>query len=87
MTLAPALASKVQAGDTLFVFARASDGPRMPLAMLHKQVKDLPLEFVLDDRMAMTPEMRLSSATRGLFGAGGARPRGLKVEIAEVVVA
>lgn len=51
--LAPELASKVSPGDTLFVFARAAEGPRMPVAVLRAQAKDLPLEFRLDDRSSM----------------------------------
>jgi cytochrome c-type biogenesis protein CcmH len=58
--LASALAAKAAPEDTLFIVARASEGPRMPLAILRKQVKDLPVEFALDDAMAMTPETRLS---------------------------
>ncbi len=60
VTLAPALQSKVAADDTVFIVARAADGPRMPLAVLRRQVKDLPLRFSLDDSMAMTPTTKIS---------------------------
>lgn len=67
--LAPALASKVEPTDTVFIFAHAANGPRMPLAILRRQVRDLPIEFALDDSMAMTPQMKLSSFPQVVIGA------------------
>ena len=67
--LAPALAAKVEPGDTVFIFARAVDGPRMPLAILRRQARDLPITFTLDDSMAMTPQMKLSSFPKVVVGA------------------
>jgi cytochrome c-type biogenesis protein CcmH len=67
--LSPALKAKVAPTDTVFVFARAAEGPRMPLAILRRQVKDLPIEFALDDSMAMAPNMKLSSFSEVVVGA------------------
>ena len=64
VTLAPALAAKVQAGDTVFVFARAIDGPRIPLAVLRARGQDLPLAFSLDDSLAINPELKISGASQ-----------------------
>ncbi len=59
--LAPALAAKVAPGDTVFIFARAEKGPRMPLAILSVKASELPYRFSLDDSNAMAPGMNLSS--------------------------
>jgi len=63
VTLAPALASKAQPGDTLYVYARPVDGSRMPLAVLRGHASDLPLNFTLDDSLAISPELKLSGAS------------------------
>jgi len=68
--LDPALQAKVAATDTVYIFARSADGGRKPpLAILRKQVKDLPLAFTLDDSMSMVPGLNLSSATSFIVGA------------------
>jgi len=60
--ISPALATKVALTDTVFIFARAVDGPRVPLAVLRIAAKDLPKEFTLDDSMGMAPGAKLSGA-------------------------
>lgn len=67
--LDPALRAKVADTDTVFIFARAAQGPRFPLAVLRKQVKDLPLSFALDDSMSMSPQAKLSGYAQVVVGA------------------
>jgi cytochrome c-type biogenesis protein CcmH len=62
VTIAAALRGKVSPNDTLFVFARAVNGPKMPLAVLRIPVPGAwPYNFTLTDQMAMAPGMNLSS--------------------------
>jgi cytochrome c-type biogenesis protein CcmH len=69
ITLAPALAARAAPGDTVFIFARSPQGGRAPLAIQRRQVKDLPIDVTLDDSMAMSPAMRLSTVTQVIIGA------------------
>lgn len=60
VTLSSKLAATVQPGDVLFVFARAEEGPRMPLAAKRARVADLPLRFEFDDSMALAGGKKIS---------------------------
>ena len=62
VSVAPQVASKVDGAATLFVFARAANGPRVPLAVVRASASKLPMNFTLDDSQAMAPDMKLSRA-------------------------
>jgi cytochrome c-type biogenesis protein CcmH len=67
--LAPSLRSKLAAGDSLYVYARAESGPPMPLAVTRIDPHALPATVTLTDAMAMTPQLNLSSASKVFVGA------------------
>ena len=89
--ISPDLVSQVSPDDTVFVFARAVSGPRMPLAVVRKQVRDLPFSFTLDDSMAMMPQMKLSnfpqvSVSARISRSGNAMPQAGDL-VSEAIVA
>ncbi|TCV89501.1 c-type cytochrome biogenesis protein CcmI [Sulfurirhabdus autotrophica] len=61
VVLSPSLVSKASPSDKVFVYARALNGTKMPLAIIEKQVKDLPFKFTLTDDMAMMAQLKLSN--------------------------
>jgi cytochrome c-type biogenesis protein CcmH len=58
--IAPELAADIPADATVFITARAPNGPPMPLAVIKRAASELPFEVVLDDTLAMSPQHRLS---------------------------
>lgn len=69
VSLSPALQAQTAPEDSVFVFARAAEGPPMPLAVVRRKVRDLPLDVTLDDSMAMMAGRKLSSFERIVIGA------------------
>jgi len=69
VSLSSEMQDKVDPDTTLFIYARASEGPPMPLAVHKGLAKDLPVTVTLDDSMAMMPQMSLSSFPKVIVGA------------------
>ena len=61
VSLSPEAASRVQAEDTVFIFAKESPEHRMPVVALRKRVADLPFDFILTDKEMMVPESSLGN--------------------------
>lgn len=69
VSLSPDAQRAVAAGDTVFVFAREPNGPRIPVAIFRTSVGALPAEFRLDDAASMTADRRISRFENVLVGA------------------
>jgi cytochrome c-type biogenesis protein CcmH len=73
------LKKQVKPDDIVFVFARAANGPPMPLAVLRAKAADLPIQFSLNDSMAMAQGMTVSAhpkvvVTARISKSGSAKP-------------
>lgn len=78
--IAPALAGKLDPSATVFIFARATQGPPMPLAIVRTTARDLPYTYRLDDSSALMPDHKLSQASEVVLVArvsksGDAKPQ------------
>jgi cytochrome c-type biogenesis protein CcmH len=60
VSLDEGLKAQTQPEDTVFIYAQALSGPKMPLAIIRKKVADLPVAVSLSDADAMMPSMKLS---------------------------
>lgn len=91
VSLDPALLEKISPDDTVFIFARATQGPRMPLAIVRKQASELPVKVTLDDSTAMSLATKLSKFNQVIIGArisksGDAMPRSGDMQGSSTVV-
>lgn len=69
VTLDPKLADKLDPQATLFVFARAANGPPMPLSIQRVPASRLPITVTLDESMGMLPDVKLSMFPQVVIGA------------------
>ena len=63
ISLAPALASNIDPAATVFIYARATQGAPMPLAIVRTTVKELPYTYQLDDSTSLMTDLKLSNAS------------------------
>jgi cytochrome c-type biogenesis protein CcmH len=87
----PALRKQVADTDTVFIFVRAAQGPRMPLVALRKQVRDLPVTFSFDDAASLSSDRKLSSEANVVVGArisktGDAMPQPSDIQVLSTTV-
>jgi len=74
--------------DQVFVYARAWQGPKMPLAIRKLKVSELPIRIQLDNSMAMAPGMDLGSFPQvelvaRITGSGSAIPQSGDWQVSE----
>ncbi|KXW55238.1 c-type cytochrome biogenesis protein CcmI [Ferrovum sp. PN-J185] len=63
VSLDPKLKAQLTGQEIVFIFARATNGPRMPLAVLRVPVSQLPYHFELTKNMAMSPNFNLATVS------------------------
>ncbi|MDG1753286.1 MAG: c-type cytochrome biogenesis protein CcmI [Thalassotalea sp.] len=87
--------TQLSAGEdkVVFIYAIPSEGSRMPLAAIKVQASDLPIDVVLNNQRAMTPQAKLSDVEQvSIFaiisntGGAGIKPGDFKAEITGVSV-
>ncbi len=58
--IAPGLQSRISPTDIVFIYAKAIEGPKLPLAIIKSTAGQLPTSFVLSDAQSMSPQFKLS---------------------------
>jgi cytochrome c-type biogenesis protein CcmH len=58
--MSPGLKGLVGPSDVVFIYAKAIDGPRLPLAIIKATAGQLPMSFILSDEQSMSPQFKLS---------------------------
>ncbi|MFS1424984.1 c-type cytochrome biogenesis protein CcmI [Shewanella sp. 10N.286.48.B5] len=93
ISIAPELADQVSSSDMVFIFARSTQGPKVPLAATKISANSLPVTVTLDDTTSMGGDVKLSSAANveiiavlSKHGSVKAQPGDLKGIVASVAV-
>lgn len=86
VSLSEAARAVVQKDDIVFVFARAENGPPMPLAVVQRPASELPFEFVLNDASSMVQGSGLSGTdavivTAKISAPGNALSKNLDLQV------
>lgn len=69
VSIAPGVSRLVSPEDTVFIYARAANGPKMPLAVMRVFAKELPTSFQLTEAMAMAPGTSIKDFQQIVVGA------------------
>jgi cytochrome c-type biogenesis protein CcmH len=77
--ITPGLQGQVSPTDIVFIYAKAIEGPKLPLAIIKSTAGQLPTTFVLSDAQSMSPQFKLSqfkevSLTARISKSGNAIP-------------
>ena len=77
--ITPGLQGQVSPTDIVFIYAKAIEGPKLPLAIIKSTAGQLPTSFVLSDAQSMSPQFKLSqfkevSLTARISKSGNAIP-------------
>jgi cytochrome c-type biogenesis protein CcmH len=69
VTVSKELQAKMSATDQVFIFAQAPQGPKMPIASLKIDARQLPYRFTLNDAVSMSPDDKLSNHAEVMISA------------------
>ena len=93
VSISDAIIEQLNKGEdkVVFIYAVPSEGGRMPLAALKVKASDLPLEVILNNARAMTPQAKLSDAKQvhlyaiiSADGGVGIKPGDFKAELLNI---
>jgi hypothetical protein len=64
LTVAEMFEGRLDPDDSIFIFAKSTDGSPIPVAVLRRTARDLPFDFELSDKQSMSADAKLSSTPK-----------------------